>query len=276
MHEKFTHAINNKEKVQTVYKYRLLTFLLFLSASISAVANGSTEKWTSLFNGKDLSGWTMKIAGRDLGDNYKNTFSVEDGVIKISYAEYKTFDNDFGHLFYEKPFSNYRLRFEYRFTGEQTPGAPAWALRNAGVMFHSQPPQSMRKDQFFPVCMELQMLGGNGKEERPTGNMCSPGSHITMNGKLTTDHCISSSSATYHGDQWVKLELQVKDGHIKHLINGKTVMEYSDPVLDDSDADAKALHAAGAPLAMNSGYIALQAEGHNVEYRNIEVMPIGQ
>lgn len=257
-----------------MYIFRLLAFTFLLPATILVSAETSTDKWISLFNGKDLSGWTIKIAGQDLGVNYKNTFSVEDGVIKVSYAEYKTFNNDFGHLFYEKPFSNYHFRLEYRFTGEQTPGAPEWAYRNSGIMFHSQSPQSMRKDQSFPVCVEFQTLGGNGKDKRSTGNMCSPGSHITLNGELNTNHCITSSSDTYHGDQWVKAELLVKDGIIKHIINGKTVFEYSNPVLDEGDADAKALHAAGAPLAMTSGYIALQAEGHNVEYRNVEIMPL--
>lgn len=248
------------------------TQLLVTQAALAGHAN--TSGWISLFNGKDLSGWTPKIAGQPLGENYKNTFRAEDGVLRVSYDQYKVFNNEFGHLFYKEPFSNYHLRLDYRFTGEQTPGAPAWALRNAGVMFHSQAPQSMRVDQSFPVCVELQTLGGNGKDPRTTGNMCSPGSHITLDGKVVTDHCITSNSETYHGDQWVRLELIVNGGKIQHIINGNTVFEYSDPILDDKDTDAKALLEAGAPLQMTSGYLALQAEGHNVEYRHIEILPL--
>lgn len=256
----------------TLFSKLSFTFSLALSLTIANsafAANTDAEQWESLFNGKDLSGWAMKIAGHPLNENYKNTFHVENGVIKISYDEYERFENDFGHLFYTTPFSNYHLKLDYRFTGEQTPGAPEWAFRNAGVMFHSQSPESMRLDQWFPVCVELQILGGNGKDERTTGNMCSPGSHITLDGKLNKEHCIYTNSPTYHGDQWVSLELIVKDGHITHIINGKTVFEYSNPILDDSDADAKAMLDAGATLSMTSGYLALQAEGHNVEYRNI-------
>lgn len=253
---------------------QFFVFLLLCAAQFALAAHANTSEWISLFNGKDLSGWTPKIAGQPLGENHKNTFRVEDGVLKISYDQYTVFNNDFGHLFYEQPFSNYHLRLEYRFTGDQTPGAPDWALRNAGVMFHSQAPKSMRVDQSFPVCVELQVLGGNGKDPRPTGNMCSPGSHITLDGKLVSDHCILSHSDTFHGDQWVRLELIVNDGKIRHIINGKTVMEYSNPILDEKDADAKALLQAGAPLQMTSGYLALQAEGHNIEYRKIEILPL--
>lgn len=253
---------------------RSLLLLLFSGALYAHAAHANTSEWISLFNGKDLTGWTPKIAGQPLGENYKNTFRAEDGVLKVSYDQYKVFDNDFGHLFYAKPFSNYHLRLQYRFTGEQTPGAPEWAIRNAGVMFHAQAPESMRVEQYFPVCVELQTLGGNGKDPRTTGNMCSPGSHVTIDGKIATEHCIYTNSETYHGDQWVNLELIVDNGKIQHIINGKTVFAYSDPILDDKDPDAKALLEAGAPLEMTGGYLALQAEGHNIEYRNIEILPL--
>src|SRR5690606_10838253 len=201
-----------------------LSLALSLATVHTTFAAKPVEKqWESLFNGKDLSGWVIKIAGHPLNENYKNTFRVEDNVLKVSYEEYERFDNEFGHLFYKTPFTNYHLKFDYRFTGEQPPGAPAWAVRNSGVMFHSQSPESMRLDQWFPVCVELQTLGGNGIDERPTGNMCSPGSHITLNGKLNKEHCINSISPTYHGDQWVNLELIVKGGQIKHIVNGETV-----------------------------------------------------
>ena len=147
------------------------------------------EGWISLFNGKDLEGWTPKITGYALGDNYANTFRVEDGVLKVAYDKYPKFDSKFGHLFYKQKFSNYRLRIEYRFVGDQCPGGPGWATRNSGVMIHCQPPETMRKEQEFPVSIEVQFLGGDGKKTRPTANVCSPGTHIVMGGKLTGDRC---------------------------------------------------------------------------------------
>ena len=171
---------------------------------------GGSGKWTALFNGRDLDGWTPKIRGYELGDNFGNTFRVEDGVLKVVYDQYEKFDDRFGHLFYKQPFSHYRLRVEYRFVGEQVPGGAGWALRNSGIMIHGQSPESMAKDQSFPVSIEVQLLGGTGRGVRPTANLCTPGTHVVMDGKLWTPHCTNSSSKTYHGDQWVTVELEVR------------------------------------------------------------------
>ena len=160
-------------------------------------------------------------------------------MLKVSYDKYSKFDGKFGHLFYKTPFSNYRLRVEYRFVGEQCPGGPGWAIRNSGAMIHGQTPESMRKDQDFPVSIEVQFLGGNGRNKRPTANVCTPGTNIVMGGKLITEHCTDSTSKTYHGDQWVTVEVEAHgNGVIKHIVNGQTVLEYEKPQLDPSDADA--------------------------------------
>ena len=229
------------------------------------------NNWVSLFNGKDLEGWKVKITGYELDDNYGNTFRVEDGVLKVSYDQYDKFNGEFGHLFYEDKFSHYLLRLEYRFLGEQTPGGPGWAFRNSGIMVHSQTPESMRKDQSFPVSIEVQLLGGNGRDERSTGNLCTPGTNIVMDGKLVTTHCISSDSKTYHGDQWVKVEVEVHGNSvIRHIVDGQIVMEYERPQLDENDGDAKKLIKNDNKM-LHEGYISLQAESHPVEFRNIEI-----
>lgn len=238
--------------------------------------NASKSQWISLFNGKDLKGWTPKITGYELGNNHGNTFRVEDGVLKVCYDQYAKFDGKFGHLFYETPFSCYRLRLQYRFVGDQTLGGPGWAFRNSGIMLHCQSPKSMRKDQDFPVSIEAQLLGGNGKDERSTGNMCSPGTHIVMNDQLITQHCVNSRSKTYHGDQWVTMEVEVHgSGTIKHIVNGQTVLEYKEPQLDEKDADAKKLIKNGDKL-LREGYISLQAESHACEFRKVEILPLEQ
>ena len=211
--------------------------------------NSKTEgqQWISLFNGKDLKGWMPKIAGSEQGVNFKDTFRVQDGLLTVAYDKYEKFNGEFGHLFYKDPFSNYRLRVEYRFIGEQTPGGPGWAFRNSGIMIHCQPPATMTKDQSFPVCLEVQLLGGNGTDERSTGNLCTPGTHVVMNGQLVTQHCINSTSKTYHGDQWVTAEVEVHGNRlIRHIINGEVVLEYSEPQLDESDPDAQKRLKAGA------------------------------
>lgn len=233
-----------------------------------------TERWVPLFNGKDLDGWKVKIKGYDLGDNFGDTFRVEDGVLRVSYDHYTKFDQKFGHLFYKTPFSNYKLRIEYRFVGDQCPGGPTWGLRNSGVMIHGQTPESMRKDQDFPVSIEVQFLGGNGRDERPTANVCSPGTHIVMGGKLITQHCTNSTSKTYHGDQWVAVEVEVHgNGKIVHKVDGQTVLEYEKPQFDDRDADAKRLIKNGEKM-ISEGTISLQSESHPIEFRKVEILPL--
>jgi len=230
-------------------------------------------KWIQLFNGQNLDGWTPKVRGFDLGDNHANTFRVEDGILKVAYDRYSAFDGKFGHLFYREKFSHYVVRVEYRFVGQQTPGGPSWAVRNSGIMLHCQSPETMEKNQDFPVSIEVQLLGGDGTNPRLTANLCTPGTNVVMDGKLITQHCTNSRSKTYHGDQWVTVEVEVR-GHssIKHLVEGETVLEYTEPQLDERDGDAQRLLAQGADKLLREGYLSLQSESHAVEFRKVELL----
>jgi hypothetical protein len=250
-----------------------LLALLVSAACLTGISAALAEdSWIPLFNGKNLDGWTPKIKGYPLGENAHDTFRVEDGVLKVSYDKYTLFDNQFGHLFYKEPFGNYRLRVEYRFTGDQCPGGPSWAIRNSGVMLHGQPPEMMPVDQEFPVSIEVQFLGGNGKDERSTGNLCTPGTHVVMNGKLVTQHCTNSRSKTIHGNEWVTAEVEVHgSGTVKHFINGELVLEYEKPQYDPGDANAKALIKSDN-LLISQGTISLQAESHPIEFRKVELL----
>ncbi len=228
------------------------------------------EVWIQLFNGTDLSNWKAKIKGYPLGENFANTFRVEDGKIIVDYSAYDAFENRFGHLFYDIPYSNYRFRMKYRFVGTQATGGEAWAAKNSGVMIHSQAPESMGVDQNFPVSVEVQLLGG--LEEgvpRPTANMCSPGTHVVMNDSLVTEHCISSNSDTFYGEEWIDLELLVYgDSLIVHFVNDREVMRYSKPVIGGEYNDLKQKEGS----SLNYGHIALQSESHPIEFKSIELM----
>jgi hypothetical protein len=265
----------NPAKVSAMRLPFLLVLSLSLSASLSfpvlADDKAPDGEWVQLFNGKNLEGWTPKIRGYASGENYGNTFRVEDGVLKVSYDQYENFDQKFGHLFYKDSFSDYIIRAEYRFTGEQCPGGEGWATRNSGLMLHGQSPESMAKDQRFPVSIEVQLLGGLGSGNRPTANLCTPGTHVVMDDKLLKRHCTSSTSKTYHGDQWVTVEVEVHGSDsFLHKVNGDTVLSYSQPQLDDSDEDAKKLLKDGVVL-LEGGTISLQSESHPVEYRKVEL-----
>lgn len=249
-------------------------YLLLLLASLSALAQQPTPKdWVQLFNGKDLTGWTPKIRGYEPGVNFGNTFRVENGVIKVSYDAYDAFNNRFGHLFYNQPFSYYILAVEYRFVGDQAKEGPAWATRNSGAMLHGQPASTMTKDQDFPVSIEAQLLGGNGKDPRTTLNLCTPGTNVEIDGKLFTRHCLNSKSKTYHGDQWVRAEMKVLGGeHIEHIIDGEVVLAYDKPQLGGGNVTAAQPEFTQEGKLLTEGSISLQSESHPVEFRKVELL----
>jgi hypothetical protein len=194
----------------------------------------SKEDWESLFNGKDLTGWDIKIKDHPLNENYKNTFRIEDSMIRVVYNDYKKFDNQFGHLYTTKPYSYYKLKLQYRFVGEHLVDAPEWADRNSGVMLHSQSAQSVNLNQNFPVSLEFQFLCGNGKDTVPTGSVCTPGTFITYKGKPFLDHIKNSNSKTYLKNEWISAEAEVYgDSLIRHIINGDTVLTYTKPMIGE-------------------------------------------
>lgn len=245
--------------------------LLLISTTCSAQKKG----WISLFNGKDLNDWKVKINGHPLNENYQNTFRVEDQVMKVSYDGYKEWNERYGHIFYKKPFSAYVLVVEYRFTGDQIPGGPGWAFRNSGAMLHGQSPESMELNQDFPISLETQFLGGDGKSDRTTLNLCTPGTNVHVNGKLFTPHCVNSSSKTYHGDQWVRAEIVVLgDSLIQHRLEGKTVFEYTKPQIGGGNVANFNASLKIDGQALKEGYISLQSESHPVEFRKVELFDL--
>jgi hypothetical protein len=259
---------------------RTATIASMIKAALLAVValipslHAADHPWVSLFNGKDLAGWTPKISKHPLGENSHDTFRVEDGIIKVSYDKYGKFDSQYGHLYSNLAYSRYILRMEYRFEGKMMADAPSYVNLNSGVMIHSQPPQSMGLDQSFPVSLEFQFLADEGKGKRSTGNVCTPGTHLELDGKKVVQHIVESSSPTFPADEWVKIEVEVHGNEeVIHRVNGQEVLRYQKPQLDPACkiAPAEPLVKAGAPIMLSYGYIALQAEGQGVWFRNIEL-----
>ncbi|MDH3650889.1 MAG: carbohydrate-binding family 9-like protein, partial [Saprospiraceae bacterium] len=234
----------------------------------------SEEEWIPLFNGKDLNDWQVKIRGYELNDNYASTFRVEDGTMTVSYDQYEgDYDARFGHIFYKDPFSYYRIRIEHRFIGDQVPGGPGWAYRNSGVMLHCQAPETMLKDQDFPISIEAQMLGGNGKDMRSTMNLCTPGTNVVMDGDLFAPHCINSRSSTYHGDVWVSAEaLVLGDSSITHFVQGQPVIEYENPQFGGGNVNPFDDSLMKEGDLISGGYISLQSESHPIQFRSVELL----
>jgi hypothetical protein len=260
--------------VTAVLARSIMVASFFLPAIAVHSEDSATGQWIQLFNGRNLDGWIVKIRRHPAGENYAETFRVQDGLLTVAYDGYADFDEQFGHLFYTQPYSHYRLRLEYRFTGEQAPNAPDWARRNSGVMLHAQAPGTMPADQDFPISLEFQFLGGlSDGTERPTGSLCSPGTHVVYAGKLDETHCIASSATTIDGDQWVMAEALVQgDERIVYYINGKAVIEYAKPTFGGGVVSGHRTESKPDGEALRDGYIALQSEGHPIQFRRVELL----
>lgn len=244
-----------------------------LLVSCNTKPKSPQENWIQLFNGKDLNDWDIKFKGYELGYNLNNTFRVEDGLLRVRYDNWEKWDSQFGHIFYKGEFSHYRLHVEYRFVDEQVAGGPGWAIRNNGLMLHGQSAASMELDQDFPTSIEVQLLGGNGTAERSTMNLCTPGTNVVMDSVLIEQHCINSKSKTYHGDQWVSVEVEVRGGEvIRHFVDGEEVMHYEKPQLDPRDKYYEKLLPADGNKILTKGTISLQAESGPTDFRKVELL----
>ena len=251
---------------------RLLCLAILILPNLPAIAEEpKKEAWVPIFNGKNLDGWKPKIRGYEYGDNHADTFRVEDGLLKVRYDKYEKFDENFGHLFFKESYSHYRIRVEYRFVGEQVKGGPGWAIRNSGIMIHGQDPKTMAKGQKFPVSIEVQLLGGNGKDPRQTGNLCTPGTNVVFDSKLHLPHCTNSKSKTFPADEWVTCEVEVHgSGKVEHFINGDSVIQYEKCQYDERDPEAKLL-IKDKKLLIEGGTISLQSESHPIDFRKVEI-----
>ena len=259
-------------------RYFIFIAAMILSSCTSSVKESSpsnqlTNKWQSIFNGKNLDGWTVKIKGHSLNENFANTFRVENGILSIRYDGYGDhFNNRFGAIYFDKNLINYRLKVEYRFVGETAPGAPDWGYRDSGIQFHSQSPKSMNIDQPFPVCLEYNLHGGNGKDERPVGAICANGMLVEVNGKLNESYCTPPIvKKTFHGDQWVTLEIDVKDGIIAHFVNGEEILKYARPIYNKEHELGKTF-IINDDISVKNGYISLQSNSHPIDFRKIELL----
>lgn len=253
----------------------LLILSLFFLTGCGESKDGVKGEWIQLFNGADIEDWTVKISKHDLNENFANTFRVEDGMMKVRYDGYDNFDRQYGHIFYNQSFSHYILRVEYRFVGEQPPGGEGWAYRNSGAMLHCQDPATMLKDQDFPISIEGQLLGGDGINERTTSNLCTPGTNVVIDGELVTNHCVSATSKTYHGDQWVTAEFMVLgDSVVHHILEGESVITYFQPQIGGGNVNPFDPEVKKDGQLLGSGYISLQSESHPIDFRRVELFDL--
>jgi hypothetical protein len=259
----------------------LSAIVLFILSSYNLNGQTGSEKkkpvqgqdkgeWISIFNGKNLDGWIPKVTGYTAGENPLNLFSVENGILKVDYSKYKKFNGRFGHLFYKDKLSSYMLHVEYRFHGELLSDAPGYCYRNSGVMIHSQSAASMDVEQNWPVSIEVQLLGSTDSVKQKTANICTPGTTVFYKGSFTNEHCVSSTSKYYFDNEWVNLDIIVHKGKtISMVIDRDTVLIVSKPQIGGFLLPENYPVATGTVL--EDGYIALQAEGTNIDFRKVEL-----
>ena len=251
-------------------------------------AAANADGWRPLFNGKDLTGWTPKIRFSKLGEDPLKTFRVEDGILSVNYDQYEDkFKARFGHLFYNTPFSNYDLRVEYRFVGQQLSDGAGWARMNSGLMLHGQDPSQMTLDQTFPASIEVQFKGSDpaGKSE-PTLRCCTPGTNVVRDGKLFTQHCFDSTGPKVPVGEWITVLIEVRGSKvIRHKVGDEVVLEYQQPQLDERIPEVMNGLKVSEEIVqdwyegktkpedyqLSSGTISLQSESHPIEFRRVEI-----
>ncbi|MFT4734662.1 MAG: hypothetical protein ACI9DJ_000951 [Algoriphagus sp.] len=253
------------KKILTLILASLLLACIALKSKID-----DPMKWVSLFNGENLEGWQIKIAGHELDVNIHETFRVEEGMLKIRYDKYDNYGTQYGAIYTDKAYSNYRLRMEYRFTGDTAVGSPGWGYRDSGVQYHCQDPKTIEVDQSFPFSLEYNLHGGDENNERPTGQICANGTLITLDGEVVKGCQQPNPAVVIKGDDWAILEIDVQGAKIKQFINGVEVLSFSNPRLDPEHAVAKTFIKQNEMLT--NGFISLQSNSHPIDFRKIEIM----
>ena len=216
---------------------KLLSFL-FLSVISSGILFSE-----SLFNGKDLSGWTMDVPALDKKPNLAKPFTVRNGML-VSLGK------PAGHLLTEKNYSNYRLEVEYRFAGK--PG-------NCGVLVHASKLRNLYK--MYPKSIEVQMNHQHAGDfwcivedikvsdmEKRRGPKKNWG--ITE-GKARRILNLTDGSENPVGE-WNAMTIECMGNEVKVWVNG-------DLVNHGFDCTAK------------SGKLSIQAEGSEVEFRKLDI-----
>lgn len=222
-------------------KNPILTLALILTVYL-----GKAQETISLFNGTDLKGWRIDVPALDDDPNGKVPFMVR-GDLLVSLAEPQ------GHLITDAIYENFRLEVEYRF-----PGKPG----NCGVLVFASTPRSLY--DMFPKSIEVQMMHQNAGdfwcivEDITTENMVArrgPEAEWGITeGKLRRIKNLTDGSENPLGE-WNYMTIECLKNEIKVWLNGDLVNH-------------------GYNATAQSGQIAVQAEGSEVEFRKLLLRPI--
>jgi hypothetical protein len=219
--------------------------MLVIATILNACKSKSTTitQSKSLFNGKDLKGWHVDVPAMDSITNTINPFIIRDGMLV-------SLGNPNGHLITDAEYKDYRLVIEYRFAGE--PG-------NCGVLVHVSTPRALYK--MFPKSIEVQMMHKDA------------GDFWCIVQDITTDNMIERRGPK---EDWGITE--GKERRIKNLTDNseKPLGEWNIMVVECLNNKIKVwvngdLVNYGYNATVDSGQIAVQAEGSEVEIKKLEL-----
>lgn len=203
---------------------------ILIVALLFVVLGGCAQKKESLFNGKDLNGWTIFIA--DSTTSKEKFFYVKDGVIE-------TVGVPMGYLRTKKEYSNYKLHVEWRWIDKQT---------NSGIFIHTNGPDAM-----WPKHYQCQLK-----------TLCAGDFIVNAVGEKTT-----AGDSTYVGTEKVKpIAVKLHPTNEKSsgewnsydiVCKGSTVEVSVNGLLQNTLTNC----------SMTEGSIGLQAEGSAIQFRNI-------
>ncbi len=168
-----------------------IAFLSLVTALGLAVAQAAdkTAAWTSMFNGKDLSGWKAN-------DEVPGSFSVVNGELKVGGGR--------AHLFYGANGDASFKNFEFKAKVKTTKGG------NSGIYFHTA-----FEPKGWPSKGYECQVNSTHTDVKKTGGLY--GVKDVLNNAPSTD------------DVWFDYYIKVEGKHIVIKIDGKTTVDYNEP-----------------------------------------------
>ena len=227
---------------------KTLTLTILMMATLMACTTPKKPKTISLFNGVDLTGWHVDVPAMDQHPDTINPFIVRDSMLV-------SLGTPVGHLITDSVFQNYRIVAEYRFAG--VPG-------NCGLLVHASTPRALYGT--FPKSIEAQMMHENaGDFWCIVQDIVVPDMEVRRGPKaewgITEDKLRRIPNLTDGSEKpaggWNKMVVECVADTIKVWVNN-TLVNF------------------GTKCTATRGQIAVQAEGSEVEFRKLELVPIGQ
>ena len=212
-------------------------FVLF--ALMPFFANAQSDKMHSIFNGRDLEGWTKFLEKQGLNKDPQNVFKIENGELHVSGKE-------FGYIATAKSYRNFHLSLEFKW-GEKKYPPRERNKRDAGICFHVE----MTSNKIWPKSAECQIQEGD------VGDLWLIDSVTAFVDGISTEpkdyaRVKKSQDAELPNGEWNVVEVISENGKFRFIVNGKLVNE-------------------GEYLSVTSGRILLQSEGAELVYKNIRI-----